>query len=141
MRQNQWDKKLTAYLKQLAREEFVWGKNDCALFVANCLEILTGVDYAKDYRNLYTTEEGAIKALQDIGQGSLKKTFAHLANSKGWKPVKPSFAQRGDMVLFVLEGNHTMGIVHLDGLNIVALGEQGLITRPLEEAQIIWGVR
>lgn len=47
------------YVGSAARERFVWGERDCALFVADWVAIIRGADPALSYRGLYDSEQGA----------------------------------------------------------------------------------
>jgi hypothetical protein len=38
---------------------FKWGVHDCCLFSANVIKDTIGIDYAKDFRNKYSSEEEA----------------------------------------------------------------------------------
>jgi len=51
--------RLRTYLAEHRTEPFEWGKNDCMLFVADCIERMTGVDVAESLRGAYSDEQGA----------------------------------------------------------------------------------
>ena len=90
-----WEIHLRAYLDQVEHSAFEFGTHDCALFAAACVEAMTGVDPAADFRNTYTNKAGAVAALREHGAGTLLKTV------KAWlgEPISPHQAHRGDIVM------------------------------------------
>lgn len=90
-----WEEALAIYLDRVAEEPFVWGKRDCALFAADCVNAMCGVDPAQAYRGKYDTAYGAAKALREYGAGTLLKTMRATFH----KEVNIHFAQRGDVVM------------------------------------------
>ena len=59
MRRADWPERLAEFIEARRLEPFAWGKNDCALFAADAVNLLIGVDYAESLRG-YTTERGAL---------------------------------------------------------------------------------
>lgn len=94
MRNDNWAEALDAILTERMSEPFCWGKNDCALFAADCVLAMTGQDYAAAFRGKYDSEIGAVKALKRYGKGDLESTM------DAQFPRKPvTLAQRGDVVM------------------------------------------
>lgn len=62
-----WRKALDEYITTTDRAVFEWGKLDCAIFAANAVEAMTGVDLYEDFRGTYSTERGAFQAIRDAG--------------------------------------------------------------------------
>lgn len=93
IRKSTWEADLNAYLAAKRSEPFVWGSNDCALFIAGAVEAMTGVDPAQQYRGQYKTDLGAMKALKRLGEGTLDKTL-----DATFKPIATGFIGRGDLV-------------------------------------------
>ncbi|WP_310533118.1 DUF6950 family protein [Novosphingobium sp.] len=89
-----WERRLSAYLADDGRNCFIWGESDCALFATGGAAAMTGEDRVAHFRGVYTTRAGSARALRDLGKGTLIKTMNAL-----WEPVRPAFAQRGDMVM------------------------------------------
>lgn len=90
-----WEQRLSVLLEPLMDSaSFIWGENDCALFVANAVLAMTGHDIAAPFRGKYSTAAGSLRALKRYGSGDLKSTFDTLL------PLKPiGFARRGDVVM------------------------------------------
>jgi len=90
-----WEARLSVHLDIKAEQRFQWGVNDCALFAADCVKAMTGVDPAEAFRGQYDTSRGAALALREHGAGTLLKTMKAMFG----EPISPHFAQRGDVVM------------------------------------------
>jgi hypothetical protein len=130
------------FLIARAPEPFVWGKNDCALFVADGIQSLTGVDIAPDFRGKYTTEEEAFQLIEAVTGGkTVEDAAAWCAARYGLEEwACPLGAQRGDMVVLMDADRLISGLVHLNGRDIVAVGEEGLKRIPLTAVTRAWHV-
>jgi hypothetical protein len=128
------------FLMESARIPFAWGKHDCALFAADGIRTITGVDIAANFRGKYSDEAGAMAAIKEIAGGSTVADAAAWCAQKyslmEWP--KPLFAQRGDLVIFQAPtGNLVSGLVHLSG-QLVAVGEKGLYLFPVSRILRAW---
>ena len=129
----------------LAREKaaFAWGANDCALFAADGIKAMTGVDIAEDFRGKYSDEAGAFALIRELTGGMSVADAAVYCARKHELPEwpKPLLAQRGDLVVFTgATGLLVAGLVHLNGRHIVAVGEGGLYRFPLTAIERAWHV-
>lgn len=88
-----WPERLHAAVAAGPRR-FRWGRDDCALWVARCVEAMTGVDLAARYRGRYTSAAGAAEALEANGH----TTLAEAVTAALGPPVRPALARRGDVV-------------------------------------------
>lgn len=78
----------------MARDrEFAYGSFDCFLFVAECVEAMTGVDYSAEFRG-YDSKRAAYKIISRYG--AMDSMIAVILN-RTKKPI--AFAQRGDVVI------------------------------------------
>lgn len=85
---------LGAYLRAAARTPFVWGEDDCALWVAGWITLRTGHDFAAPYRGRYHTALGCWRLLRREG-GLLALFERDLAGlQRIWDPAA---AQAGDV--------------------------------------------
>lgn len=97
---------------------------DCALFVSDCIEAMTGEDPAADFRGRYTTDIGAMRVIRNAGYANL----ADLVSSK-LEEIAPVRAQVGDVAFIPDESpfGGALGIVigeqvaclHIDGIGSV----------------------
>jgi hypothetical protein len=136
------------FLRSRAKTPFAWGTHDCALFAADGIQAITGVDIAADFRGKYSTEAEAMALIQTVTGGATiadaaawcakKFGLAERVDKKG--ALAPLFAQRGDLVVFTAAtGQPVAGLVHLSG-QIVAVGENGLYRFPISKVLRSWRV-
>jgi hypothetical protein len=62
-----WRQRLDDYLDGIGRRPFQWGDLDCALFVADAVHAMTGVDFAGEFRGRYSDQDGAKAAVLAAG--------------------------------------------------------------------------
>jgi hypothetical protein len=130
------------FLLSRANTPFAWGTHDCALFVADGIQAMTGTDIASDFRGKYSDEAGALAAIKAICGGStVADAAAYCAMKHGlteWK--RPLFSQRGDLVVLEDSGRLIAGLIHLSGRHIVAAGESGLKRISISKVMRAWHV-
>jgi hypothetical protein len=142
-RVDHWDtRSFHHFLVARAPLPFAWGENDCALFVADGIEAMTGVDIAADFRGRYHSEAEALDLIREITGGeAVADAAAWCADKFGMREwLHPLCAQRGDMVTLADAGRVISGLVHLNGRHIVAVGEMGLKRLPISAALRAWHV-
>lgn len=128
MRLDSWEKNLFAYLKTVG--PFEWGKNDCCLFSANAVQVMTGVDPAKKYRG-YKTKLGAAKKLKNI---SIEQAVTEVFG----EPINPKLARRGDVILFETGQQQSVGVCV--GTTFAAIAEEGVVLLPMTQAIMGWRI-
>lgn len=128
-----WENKFSNYLDEKRNMPFKWGDNDCILFAAKGLEIITGEDYYSKYLP-YNNEEEAKNILKKNGgfAGIIKKSL-------GKPHDNYKKARRGDLVLLKIP-NITCGIVDDSGKFIACPSENGIVRYPISNAYKIWSV-
>jgi hypothetical protein len=67
IRRRDWRSRLDAYLDSIEGKPFAWGQLDCALFAADTVLAMTGVDLAESFRGRYSDQEGAAAAIKAAG--------------------------------------------------------------------------
>lgn len=136
-----WPARLEKYLFASLKANFKYGSFDCALFAANCIEAMTGVDLAASLRGKYDSRTAAKRAIEArVGRGSVALIAEALAAQHEMPEIKPVYAGRGDMVLLKRSHDYSLGIVALTGTEImIALG-QGWGRVPVGEAVRAWRV-
>lgn len=142
-RKQQWDTShFNQFLIDHANKPFEWGNHDCALFAANAVEAITGVDIASEFRDKYTTQLGALRAISKITNGStVVDAVAHCANKHGLvEHTYPLMAKRGDLVIIDNEGTLIAGVVHLNGRHVISVSETGLVRLPITNIVRAWSL-
>ena len=132
-RTKHWDtRELYKFIMGRQAMPFKWGANDCSMFSADCIQAMTGIDIASDFRGLYTDEAGAAAAIEKVTGvkgGTIEDAAAYCCakhNIPQWR--FPLLAQRGDLVVYKdpTTGVLVSGIIHLSGRHILTPGENGL---------------
>lgn len=118
-RHHDWPERLFEFIESRRHMPFAWGSNDCALFPADAVQIITGVDLAAEWRG-YTTEIGAARHIRDVG--------GMVGFTKRLREKPNDLANLGDVILASIEGRETFGIVLRDG-RWAAPGADGLVFR------------
>lgn len=73
---------------------FVWGSNDCALFVAAIYLEMTGIDLGADVRGTYETEYDGMRKIISMGG------WEAILTGRGFiKLPNKNFVKRGDVVV------------------------------------------
>lgn len=75
-----------------------WGQDDCALWAADLLHMLTGQDLAAKWRGLYASETEATALMAERG-GGLVRHVMRAARDAGWRKVNPPEADRPSLGL------------------------------------------
>lgn len=125
------------FLEDRRARPFQWGINDCCIFSADCVSVLTGVDLAADLRGTYATEPEAAAVLARLG--GVERLASDRLEAAGFKEVSVTFAQRGDVVLAGLQNEAALGIcagTHAVFVNVaIGLGE-----RPMKHCRRAWRI-
>ena len=133
MKKNNWFIDLADFIESRRHSPFVWGENDCCLFVADAVELISGIDAAAPYRRKYTTATGAARALKKYGDGSIAGAW-----SACFEEINPQDLGRGDVAMVEVEGAPASALSFGNQLWIVS--ENGLITLPRSAALQAWRV-
>lgn len=139
-RKPDWPTRLHGFLESRRRTPFAWGTNDCCLFVADGVLAMTGVDIAASFRGKYHDETSCTALLAGMGYASISAMLAPELASWQLAPIRPSFAQRGDIVAYDMEGEPALALVSLDGGYARGVGERGLSVLPTLQAVKAWRV-
>ena len=130
MRVTDWPEKLHAFIAARREVPFKWGENDCCLFAADTVQVLTGVDHARDFRGTYATENEAATVLAEKG------CIRTIATAALGAEIDPKLAQRGDVVL--LKEPQGLGICL--GRTFAGSGTTGLRFFTLDDILTAWRV-
>jgi hypothetical protein len=124
-----WPARLDAFLADRSRQPFEWGVNDCALFAADAVLAMTGVDFAVSFRG-YRSGRGAGKLLREC------RHLSGIASALLGEPMEPGFAQRGDVVLVAGPARNSLGICL--GAHYAGPGKFGVEYGPIDRALSAW---
>jgi hypothetical protein len=94
MKREGWEQHLHDYIESSRSLAFAWGENDCCLWVAKFIDLVTGRDIAGQYEVKYNTAEGAQVFLESLGyENTAAMASAHLPE------IPLTRAGRGDIVM------------------------------------------
>jgi hypothetical protein len=129
-----WRLHFDAILCARVYSSFEWGRFDCCLFAADCVQAITGVDLAKDYRG-YVGAKQALRVLDHGGGVGLIATRA-----LGF-PQAVADARVGDVVLVPADKRHreALAVVIAPGMSALPAA-RGLQQAPLSMARYRWAV-
>lgn len=133
MRHENWSEVLAEQIEGARKRPFSFGAFDCALWAADVVLAMTGVDYAAKWRERYNGDREALKLI--AAAGGLREMAAEVLG----EPIAPTFAQRGDVVLITGGAlGYSLGICN--GVNLAAAGHDGLVFLPMRDAVCAWRV-
>jgi hypothetical protein len=134
-----WPLRLEAFVQQRAHQPFAWGAQDCALFAADAVQALTGVDVAPPALRQHRSARAALRSLQAHGG------LHGIAQAALGTPIAPALATVGDVLLvnsnnlaFMHPGRPMLALCN--GSTALAPGPQGLVSVSLQRATHAWRV-
>lgn len=128
-----WEQRLHAATRAALRTPYRWGVHDCALFAADCVRAMTGVDLADGFRGRYDDEDSAIAVLRDLGCDGVDDLPGRWLGE-----IAPAMARRGDVVLF--DGLHGRFLAICDGATAVGPAARGIAHHSMSSALRAWAV-
>ncbi|MGF1775907.1 DUF6950 family protein [Vibrio nomapromontoriensis] len=129
---------LHEFLNRYQCTRFKTGENDCALFVAAWVRLLTGKDLAKRFQGHYCNDIGSHRLIRKLGFNDLEDMVHVLGDAVGVRRSTPLLAQRGDVAWLKGSHEHICGIVCANG--VAVLGPEGLIIVPLSTIETAWQI-
>ena len=124
IRREDWPERLALQVKLAQAKPYELGVHDCARFVCQCIEAMTGVDLWPRFAG-YSTLVQAHRVAVKLG-GSLPGAAAALLEVQ---PTPVLQARRGDIVTYRDGSGEHLGMC--TGAHVAVLGEQGLVHLPL----------
>jgi hypothetical protein len=131
MRHQDWPSRLARFYRARRNTPFAWGTNDCATLAADWVMEATGTDPMAGIRGIDNVITAG-RTLEALG-GMREAVTARLG-----APIDWMLAQRGDVVLLMVDGRETLGIVISE--YAIAPGGDGALLVPLGGAVCAWRV-
>lgn len=130
-----WPLRLEAFMAARQQQPFAWGAQDCALFAADAVQALTGVDVAKPHLRRHRTARAALRSLHH--HGGLQR----IAQAALGTPIPSALANVGDVLLTrpSAQAHHPMLAV-CNGSSAIAPGPFGLVSLSLAQVSHAWRV-
>ena len=141
MRRPDWQARLDLFLIEHAHHPFAYGSWDCCLWVSSAIHVMTGIDPAHDFRDNYTSRGEAYKSIEAAtGAKSLQAIVASITAKLQMPEIPVLCAQRGDVVLIKRARDYSLGLIALNGREIIVCRAQGLCRISLSRALRAWRV-
>lgn len=136
MRREDWPQILDRLVQQARDVPFCWGQHDCVHWAITVAEELTERAWAPALPE-YSDAAGALAVVHRLGFDGLLEAVTHYLG----EPVRPSFAQRGDLTLVgTNETAWPLALAVCLGHRAAVPGEQGLRFVPMSSAVAAWRV-
>jgi hypothetical protein len=136
-----WPALLDAFLQANRYCKFSYGRADCCLFVCDAIRVMTGTDPAAPFRGKYDSLKGALREMKGYcGSASVASVAELVASRNGMPEISPRRAGRGDAALLDGPLGCSLGVVALNGREIVVCGHADLEAIPLARAIRAWRV-
>jgi hypothetical protein len=140
-RKTDWQARLHAFLMERRFDRFRYGRWDCCLFVCDAVCVMTGTDPAAAFRGAYSCRSEARRALRAYGTCSVQGAVEAITAQLDMPETPVLHARRGDVALIKRSGqDYSLGLVALNGRDIVLASAHGLWTIPVASAVRAWHV-
>lgn len=138
-----WPERLAAFIEERRAMPFAWGSNDCALFAADAVCAITGVDFGEPFRGRYDDEaslrlHGMHGANAHLAAGDVSRAIRDMATAWLDGEIAPALARRGDVVLIDHAGGESLAVCV--GEKAAAPGRRGVIMVPRSAWLSAWRV-
>jgi hypothetical protein len=141
VRKPDWQSRLQQFLLRSVAKPFMYGEFDCCLFVADAVRTMTDTDIAAEFRGKYHSRSEALAICkQHSGSRSVRSLIVMALCEQDLPEVPVASAQRGDIVLVRRTADHSLGIVGLNGKEIIAVSAEGYLRLRLTLASRAWRV-
>ena len=134
MKRPDWTSRLYEFVYDPTNAVFVWGKNDCIMFGANCVRHITDEDPLSTVLDVWTTRDEAQQVLEQMGG-----MYEAVCSVLGPPIENPAMYQRGDLVLVELPIGDML-MVHLGDRLVGPTEESGLISVKVGHSKCVWAI-
>jgi hypothetical protein len=134
------------HIKAKKQAPFDWSTHDCCTWVADHIQLVTGVDLYTEFRGTYHDAKSAFVAIHRItGKKTVEDVADYVFDQAGIPELASQhYAQRGDIVCYdqVVDGKTEpiLGVVNLCGQLALFVSEAGLLRIPVAECRRAWRV-
>ena len=136
-----WQSLLDAFLGANRARRVQYGSFDCCLFACDAIHVMTGEDPGASFRGRYHSRREAVRAIREVtGRVSVSAVAGHVAHEHDMSAVTTPYLQRGDVALLKRRSDCSLGIVALNGYQVVVAASDGLEWVPISTASGGWRV-
>lgn len=144
MRCEDWAARLAQYIAAQQTRPFSYDSTiglDCCSFVFGAVLAITGIDLGRPFSGRYRTYREAARLMRaHCGKPTLAPFIESLMAQHGFLEVPPLFAGRGDAVLVPTKARHHLGVMDLNGRDVLSVCEQGIARVPITGECRAWRI-
>lgn len=133
-----WETEFTKLVDISIRNEFVWGENDCALFVYRAIQTLIDLPMEEAENPDYDDEESAKEFMKEFSGGGVLETAEKLAEKYKLKEVSALKAWRGDVAVVFVDDDYYFAVCI--GPYFAVVSKTGFRKFPLTRAVAVWRI-
>ena len=134
-----WRERLGRFLASNQSRPFQYGSWDCCLFPCDSIREITGTDIAAEFRGQYASRKDAYAAIRSrAGRASVRAVAEYVTTAHQMPSCPISYAQTGDLVLIQRPDDYSLGILGLNGREIIVTRARGLCKIPLTHGVTAW---
>jgi hypothetical protein len=124
VRRHDWYSRLSDAIEGALQRPFEWGVHDCALFAADAVLAMTGVDLADGFRGHYRSAGGAMRILGRGGCDDVTEYAATLLPE-----IAPALAAAGDIAAVLTKAGPALGVLTGPLVAVPGAGGLGFVSR------------
>lgn len=132
MRHQDWVSRLWREMEACASEPFVYGRTDCCMFVARCIDAMTGSSLVDQLSRCYQDQRSAKRFI--LAEGGIELAICGFLGDS----TPGANARRGDACLVEVEDGLGVGICI--GPTIAVKNDGSLTPYPISSALAHWRV-
>jgi hypothetical protein len=141
-----WQASLDRYIAENHQRPFSYDPAlglDCCRFTFGAIRVQIGKPVGEQFADAYKTRREALETmLAYCGRPSLSMAIFKLFKECGFDATHPNFAARGDAVLTPKPGGgEFLGILALNGKDVISVGENGLRRVPISIRCRSWRIK
>lgn len=133
-----WEQRFLSALDEVRRWDYKLGETDCAAMVCLFIRALTGEDFWPRLKGRYDCESGAALVLASEAYATRPYLLNAVSNILGGAPSGIREAQRGDPVVWRVDGELHLGV--LLHTQILGFGPDGIFYVPVSEGECCWRI-
>jgi hypothetical protein len=139
-----WATKLSSYLYERRKEAFSYDCErglDCCSFTFGAIDAQTGINIGSGFFGTYRTAKESLRTMRSYcGRPSLEAAIEKLMQEKGIEECPVTLARRGDPILIRQGRGSSLGILDLNGRDIVTISNKGIWRLPLSRGLRAWNI-
>lgn len=126
-----WQSRLAEYLAAAERRPFSWIRWNCAIFTCDGVAAITGDNPADLFTETVSAEDpaAAFSACRRFAGAGVAAVAEKIGRDLGCPEIAPGLAGRGDVMAFETDGIKALGLVDLNGRDLVTVAPKAGLAR------------